>query len=199
MRRDEARQRNRESLMDAAVAEIAAKGYSAARLEDIAARADLTTGAIYSIFASKRGLLLAASRRVLEDQVEAVAALADPELSLAGVLDRLAEFTHRMATAELSGLQVAFQLEALAVAVRDPELLAAITQAPDLTAAMTDLLTGRRIDASGATTTAEQAERLRPAVESLMSGMSQQVALGAAEVSLEYITASLRALLALIR
>ncbi|MFD0360560.1 TetR family transcriptional regulator [Nocardia sp. GCM10030253] len=184
--------------MDAAVAEIAAKGYQAARLEDIAARADLTTGAIYSIFGSKRGLLLAASRRVIEEQVEAVAALADPELSLTGILDGLAGFTHRIATAELSGMQVAFQLEALAVAFREPELMAAITQAQDLTEAMTDLLTGRRIDASGATTTAEQAERLRPAVESLMSGMSQQVALGVAEVSVEYIAESMRALIALI-
>ncbi|WP_194814204.1 TetR/AcrR family transcriptional regulator [Nocardia sp. XZ_19_385] len=197
MRRDESRQRNRESLMDAAVAEIAAKGYQAARLEDIAARADLTTGAIYSIFGSKRGLLLAASQRVIDGQVEAVVALADPELSLTGVLDGLAAYAHRLATADQSGIQVAFQLEALAVAFREPELMASI-QAQDLTDAMTNLLTGRRIDASGAVTTPEQAERLRPAVESLMSGMSQQVALGIDDVSVEYIAESMRALTALI-
>ncbi|WP_432278894.1 TetR/AcrR family transcriptional regulator [Nocardia brasiliensis] len=60
----------------------AAQGYQAARLADIAVRADLTTGAIYSIAGSKHGLLLAALQRMIDGQVEAVAALADPELSL---------------------------------------------------------------------------------------------------------------------
>ncbi|GAB2634555.1 TetR/AcrR family transcriptional regulator [Nocardia goodfellowii] len=198
MRRDQSRQRNRESLMDAAVAEIAAKGYQAARLEDIAARADLTTGAIYSIFGSKRGLLLAASRRLLDGQVEALAALSDPELSLTEVLDGLAGYAHRMATAELRGMQMAFQLEAMAVAFREPELMATITQSQDITDAMTDLLTGRRIDTSGATTTPEQAQRLQPAVEGLITGLAQLVALGITEVSAEYFTESMRALIALI-
>lgn len=48
MKRAEARQRNTTALLDAALTEMAAHGYAAARLEDIAARAGLTTGAVYS-------------------------------------------------------------------------------------------------------------------------------------------------------
>ncbi|WP_433208666.1 TetR family transcriptional regulator [Nocardia sp. CA-107356] len=198
MRRDESRQRNRESLMDAAVAEIAGKGYQAARLEDIAARVDMTTGAIYSIFGSKRGLLLAAMQRMLAEQLEDLAPLNDPAHSLADVLDGLAALAYRAATEEMSGIKVAFQLEALAVGLREPELMESITRAHETTDSLASLLTGRQFGESGARTTPKQAARLQPAVEAMMTGMSQQVALGPAEVRVEYIAEAMRALIALI-
>lgn len=184
--------------MDAAVAEIAEKGYQAARLEDIAARVDLTTGAIYSIFGSKRGLLLAATQRMLTEQAEALVPLDDPAHSLAEVLDGLAGLAYRVATEEKTGTTVAFQLEALAVALREPELMESINETDHTTEALTNLLTGRRIDESGSRTTPEQAARLRPAVEGMMTGMSQQVALWPDKVGAEYIAESMRALIALI-
>jgi AcrR family transcriptional regulator len=56
--------RTRAAVLDAAVEEFAEHGYADARIDRIAARADLTRGAVYSNFAGKRALYLA----VLLDQ-----------------------------------------------------------------------------------------------------------------------------------
>ena len=52
--------RPREALLDAAVAEFTSKGYEAATVAGIAARAGVTTGAVYGHFRSKLELLLEA-------------------------------------------------------------------------------------------------------------------------------------------
>lgn len=52
----------RDRLVAATLAELDDKGYSAIRVDDIARRAGLTTGAIYASFPSKHDLLLAALR-----------------------------------------------------------------------------------------------------------------------------------------
>ena len=54
------RERTRRALVAAALEVIAAKGFAAASLDEIAARAGMTKGAIYSNFSSKAELLLAA-------------------------------------------------------------------------------------------------------------------------------------------
>lgn len=46
----------RQAIVDAALAEFSAKGFAAARLEDIAARADVGKGTIYLYFADKEAL-----------------------------------------------------------------------------------------------------------------------------------------------
>ena len=51
---------SRETLLRAAIAEIAERGYEHARLVDIAARADMTVGAIYNWFDNKSVLFKAA-------------------------------------------------------------------------------------------------------------------------------------------
>lgn len=48
---------SRETLLRAAIAEIAERGFEHARLVDIAARADMTVGAIYNWFDNKSKLL----------------------------------------------------------------------------------------------------------------------------------------------
>lgn len=58
-------------LLDAAVAEIAERGYDRARLVDIAARADLTVGAIYNWYANKTELFNAALEHSINKQHEA--------------------------------------------------------------------------------------------------------------------------------
>ena len=55
-RTKEEAQQPKEDLLQAALAEFSAKGYSAARLEDIAQRAGTTRGAIYHHFGNKAGL-----------------------------------------------------------------------------------------------------------------------------------------------
>ena len=54
------RERTRRALVAAALDVIAAKGFAAASLDEIAARAGMTKGAIYSNFSGKAELLLAA-------------------------------------------------------------------------------------------------------------------------------------------
>jgi len=57
--RTEARARNRAALLDAAREVLAERGYGDASVSGIAARAGLSTGAVYSIFGSKAELVLA--------------------------------------------------------------------------------------------------------------------------------------------
>ena len=59
---------SRELLLRAAIAEIAERGYEHARLVDIAARADMTVGAIYNWFENKSMLFGAALEFALQDQ-----------------------------------------------------------------------------------------------------------------------------------
>ena len=59
---------SRETLLRAAIAEIAERGYDHARLVDIAARADMTVGAIYNWFDNKSKLFKDALEFALENQ-----------------------------------------------------------------------------------------------------------------------------------
>ncbi len=61
---------SREKLLDAAVAEIADRGYENARLVDIAARADLTVGSVYTWFKNKSDLFNAALEYAITSQQE---------------------------------------------------------------------------------------------------------------------------------
>ena len=58
-------------LLDAAVAEIAERGYDRARLVDIAARADLTVGALYNWYENKADLFNAALEHAISLQQQA--------------------------------------------------------------------------------------------------------------------------------
>lgn len=61
---------SREKLLKAAVAEIAERGYEKARLVDIAARADLTVGSVYTWYKNKTDLFNAAIEYSLAQQQE---------------------------------------------------------------------------------------------------------------------------------
>lgn len=58
-----------EKLLNAAVTEIAEKGFSHARLSDIAKRAEMTAGSIYTWFDNKEDLFGAALRHALAEQL----------------------------------------------------------------------------------------------------------------------------------
>jgi AcrR family transcriptional regulator len=62
---------SREKLLKAAVAEIAERGYEKARLVDIAAKADLTVGSVYTWYKNKADLFNAAIEYSLAQQQEA--------------------------------------------------------------------------------------------------------------------------------
>ena len=87
-RRPEARP---EEILDAALAVFTDVGFAAARVEDIAARAGLSKGAVYVYFESKHALLTALVRRLADRVVGAAEALvesaaADPEQPLRQLL-----------------------------------------------------------------------------------------------------------------
>jgi AcrR family transcriptional regulator len=88
-RRPEARP---DEILDAALNVFTEKGFSAARVEDVAAEAKLSKGAVYLYFDSKEALFEALVRRFAE-QVVAVGAArfhemaeADPETALRGAI-----------------------------------------------------------------------------------------------------------------
>ncbi|MBN6037989.1 TetR/AcrR family transcriptional regulator [Amycolatopsis sp. 195334CR] len=176
MKRTVLKARNREALIDACLAEVAARGYRDARLEDIADRAELSTGAIYSIFGSKRNLLAASMDQLAEELAAELDALADPELPVADVLRGAAGVWMRMAASKGARDRFAFELEATAAALREPE-----AGEPIPVRRLRELLTGRRLGRGR--TTGEQARRLSLAAHALLSGLAQRALLDPASVS----------------
>ena len=92
-RRAEARP---DEVLDAALDIFIAKGFAAARVEDIARAAGLSKGAVYLYFPSKVAILQALVRRAIVPLVQNVGALAlpregDPRLALATALRFIAK------------------------------------------------------------------------------------------------------------
>ena len=114
----------RRRLVECAIEVFAERGYHAATLNEIAARAGLTTGAVYSTFGSKKALLVAAcSEGRGDDEFEAaVAGSADLRTSLEDlVLDRA-----RTGLDPASLRLIQLQTELLKLGLRDPELFAGL-------------------------------------------------------------------------
>ncbi|MFI9402533.1 TetR/AcrR family transcriptional regulator [Nocardia sp. NPDC052316] len=200
MRRAEIRENNRAALITAAITEIAAHGYQSARLGDIADRAGLTTGAIYSIFGSKQALLFAAIHRIVAEYHDTFRPLTEPDLPLADVLRGYAATVLDAAAENRAREYFAFELEALAATLRDPQLMSDVDeQVPTNLDLVTDLLIDHPIDRiDGPRTTAAHVARLAPAVHALMTGFAQHAIVAPTEVDREYVTESLIALVALI-
>ncbi|QUQ62512.1 TetR/AcrR family transcriptional regulator [Kutzneria sp. CA-103260] len=187
--RSQSRQRNRDALIDAALAEMADRGYQQARLDDIAERAELTTGAVYSIFGSKRNLLLAVVARYADELDGLLAELADPRLSLAEVLTGCADAFHHVATASDARHRFAFELELAGLMLRDPTVMSLTTAGR-----LAKLLVGR----DGHITT-EQAEQLAPALAALLGGLVHRAVLEPGTVDQQYFRRSALALSGLLR
>ncbi|MFD3462076.1 TetR family transcriptional regulator [Nocardia fluminea] len=179
--RAQARARNREALIAAAVAEMGAAGYAAARLEDIAERAEVTTGAIYSIFGSKSALLAAVLEQLNAEFFDATADLENPELSLTQVLSGIGVAWFRAATAPLAREQFAFEAELLATALRDPSVSALLDETTGEAghARLARLLTDRATtdDPAAPRTTDDQAQHLALVITGAVTGLAQQVQL----------------------
>jgi AcrR family transcriptional regulator len=81
---------SREKLLDLASRVFAEEGYAAASVRDIAARTDLTSGAIYGNFGSKANLLLAAIDALIAEDLVQV-----PPEGISRVADVLADLYER--------------------------------------------------------------------------------------------------------
>ncbi|RJO73492.1 TetR/AcrR family transcriptional regulator [Nocardia panacis] len=197
MRRADLRENNRKALIAAAISDIAEYGYQQARLGDLAERAGLSTGAVYSIFGSKRGLLVAATKQLMLDFHDLLEPLTEPELTLAQVLRGYAA---AMLGTAAAGERYAFEIETVAAALREPDLRAELeSEVPHAIATLTRLLTDRRVEADDMRhTTAAEAARLAPAVHALLSGFAHQDVTVRTQADQEYAIESTLALTALI-
>jgi AcrR family transcriptional regulator len=181
-KRAESRRRNAQALTRAADGLFTRHGYQAVGIERIAEEADLTTGAIYSIFGAKQGLLLA----VLDSRLDRIAAAADAledgnDLTAADTLAAYAR-AYCEIIGSLDGRRaLRLEVEALALALQDDtsngDLLDRVGRTRHRLAR---LLTGRRPHpASRRRLTAGQAATLAAAETALLQGLAQQAAISA--------------------
>jgi AcrR family transcriptional regulator len=132
--RAEAKARTREQLLDAAAHVFAERGYAGASVEEIAAAAGYSTGALYSNFEAKEQLfleLLSARRsRSIARQAAAVAEILEEDAA-AGE-DLLALLYQRLENiADASSEPAALQAEFWLYAVRNPRAMRVVAAKTD--------------------------------------------------------------------
>lgn len=179
--RADARERNRNALLDAAAHVVTETGLEAATVQDIAARAGLTTGAIYSIFGSKRDLLVAMVRRMFADLAYSeFEGLEDSDLTLRELLSGHAQLVHDAFTSSETKSQLLLEFELGKWALQDAEFHALIAdQRRTRRERLTRALDGRHTDSGRAITHAEAA-RLSAALLALEHGLAISTALDGA-------------------
>ncbi|CAM3992281.1 TetR/AcrR family transcriptional regulator [Kibdelosporangium persicum] len=183
--RAETRERSRRALITAAIDLIAAQGYRAATVEAIAAKAGLTTGAVYSGFGGKRELFAAA--------VEHCRAERPLDLSGDTPVEVLRNFGTAMAAAgSTSDTRRLFRFEAeLAPLVLHDPVFAERLSADPMVDALTEALVGTGV-------TQHHAERVAMSAAALARGLLQQWLLRGAEVDAELVTTACGALAGLL-
>ncbi|MCN9239620.1 TetR/AcrR family transcriptional regulator [Streptomyces sp. RY43-2] len=193
MTRAEAKERNRRALLDAAFEVVSRDGYRA-RLEEIAERADLTTGAVYSLFGSKSGLVVALVADYLRPHYEEIEQAAPAGSDLLEVVDAFARYYRRSCDAPNALAGLSLQITLLDMALHDRELgdrLATSVRAQETH--LVALFTGRLHN--GRVVTPYQARRLATALRALFVGLSQGVVLGLApDADEQYFADTARAL-----
>ncbi|MEU8620643.1 TetR/AcrR family transcriptional regulator [Streptomyces sp. NPDC048623] len=178
MTRAETKERNRRALLDAAFHVVSRDGHRA-RLDEIAEQAGLTTGAVYSLFGSKGGLVAALVTDYLRPHYEEIEQAIPAETDLLEAVEAFARYYRRSCDGPAATSALALQITLLDMALHDPELgsrLAASvrTQERHLIA----LFTGR--SHNGKAVTSHQAQRLVTALRALFVGLTQGVILGLA-------------------
>ncbi|MEW2132943.1 TetR/AcrR family transcriptional regulator [Streptomyces sp. NPDC005435] len=178
MTRAEAKERNRRALLDAAFQVVSRDGYRAT-LEEIAERAGLTTGAVYSLFGSKNGLVVALVTDRLRPYYEEIEQAIPAELDLLDAVEAFARHCRRGCDAPDARSALSLQITLLDMALHDPELgerLAASVRSQE--SHLVALFAGRPYD--GNVVTPRQARRLTTALRALFVGLGQGVPLGLA-------------------
>lgn len=193
MTRAETKERNRRALLDAAFRVVSREGHRA-RLDEIAERAGLTTGAVYSLFGSKSGLLGALVTDYLQPHYEEIEEAIPADADLLGAVDAFARYYRRSCDAADAPAGQSLQFTLLDMALRDPEvgprLAGSVRAAEDRLIA---LFTGR--PHGGSIVTRHQAQRLTTALRAVLIGLSQGVLLGLAPAADEqYFADTARAL-----
>ncbi|MER7011936.1 TetR/AcrR family transcriptional regulator [Saccharopolyspora sp. NPDC000359] len=176
--RAEAREGNRRALLDAAFQVVTRDGYRA-KLEDIAERAGLTTGAIYSLFGSKNGLVVALVTDYLQPHYAQFEAAVPAELDLVAAVDAFARHYRRTCDGPEALSALSLQMTLREMSLHDPklgaQLASSVQQQEDH---LITLFTGRAH--RGGVVTEHQAKRLTTALRAMLVGLSQGVVLGLA-------------------
>ncbi|MFF0775725.1 TetR/AcrR family transcriptional regulator [Nonomuraea wenchangensis] len=192
--RAEAKEHNRRALLAAARLIVARDGHRA-KLEEIAEQAGLTTGAVYSLFGSKNGLLIALVTDYLTPHYGGIEQSVPDGMGLVEAVEVFARHYRSLCDDPDALRHLSFEISLQDLALRDPELaprLAASVRAHE--ERLTALLSGRVHD--GSAVTPRQAHRLATALRALMVGLSQGVTLGLADAaSGDYFAATARALI----
>ncbi|MER7057538.1 TetR/AcrR family transcriptional regulator [Streptomyces sp. NPDC000351] len=178
MTRAETKERNRRALLDAAFQVVSRDGHRA-RLDEIAERAGLTTGAVYSLFGSKGGLVAALVTDYLRPHYEEIERVIPAEMDLLEAVEAFARYYRRSCDAPAAISALSLQITLLDMALHDPELgsqLAASAQTQE--SHLIALFTGR--SHNGKTVTSHQAQRLVTGLRALFVGLTQGVILGLA-------------------
>lgn len=118
----------RERLIEAALEVFADRGYHAASLSEIAARAGLTTGAVYSTFGSKKALLVAAVAQASSD-ADDLGTVLSAAPSLREGLEQVVVASARSGLQPASLRLIKLQVEVLKLGLKEPELLSAMAAA----------------------------------------------------------------------
>ncbi|MFI6546245.1 TetR/AcrR family transcriptional regulator [Streptomyces prunicolor] len=180
-------------MLDAAFHVVSRDGYRA-RLDEIAERADLTTGAVYSLFGSKNGLVVAVVADQLRPYYEEIEREVPAGLDLSAAVDAFARHYRRSCDGPDALPRLSLQITLLDMALHDPDLgaqLAASVRSQE--EHLIALFTGRSYD--GGTVTSPQARRLVTALRALFVGLTQGVTLGLApDADEQYFADTARAL-----
>ncbi len=135
----------RDRLVAAAAAVFAEKGYDRATVQEIARRADFTTGAIYGRFKGKAELLLAAIEAQTDDEFEQLFAEHRFEDKASDILITVGS---HLVTEEFDNGQ-ALLLEAFVAARREPEVADMLRRVVETrSAALGELVDGAKEDGS---------------------------------------------------
>src|SRR5262249_49492715 len=119
--RAEVREMTRDRLLDAAEEAFALRGFHAARLEDVAARAGYTIGAIYHNFNGKEELFLATFERMITRYIAAFERAVDSGGDLDARRHNAAALLGRSLASDPRGF--ALYLEFCMYALRNPKQL----------------------------------------------------------------------------
>ncbi|MGW5328908.1 TetR/AcrR family transcriptional regulator [Streptomyces sp. NPDC004014] len=178
MTRAETKERNRRALLEAAFEVVSRDGHRA-RLDEIADAAGLTTGAVYSLFGSKNGLVVALVTDHLRPHYEEIEQAVPAGLDLLEAVDAFARHYRRSCDASdaLSGLSL--QITLLDMALHDPELATRLAESVRTQEShLAELFAGR--PHGDGVVTPHQARRLALGLRALFVGLTQGVTLGLA-------------------
>jgi AcrR family transcriptional regulator len=175
--RAQAREDNRRALLAAARELIVDVGYANAQLDEIAARAGLTKGAVYSIFGGKLELL----RAVVDEHAREMLPLLDVRFDLPSSVTA-EDLVHDLATAYLKLLDsldarrlLAFEYDLTGLALRDEATMTiALAHERAMVERLTAALTGRA-RRRGSPLGAEQARVTADLVLGALTGVGQRL------------------------